>query len=392
MKFILYTVCISPHQLPFMRAIAAALPQGECRYIYTEKLANGRKELGWTEEQEKWLVYEKDSPEESRTQLENCEVLISGIRDFDLFEKRAGKGLTTIYSSERWFKPVLFKGIEIPGILKLLHPGYFRMTRRFRRLLNDPDSQFHYYPISMNAARDAAVICGRFAGVEFERKPGGKMTADKVPVWGRKMRLWGYFVEGSKTDRKTQAEERRRRRAELAEGKRPLHILWVGRMLALKNVGRIIEAFCLASEAAGEGKMTLTLVGDGPEKEKLVEKSKGLPVEFKPFVPIGEVRQLMRDHDLYIFASNGFDGWGAVVSEAIEEGMMVLASRESGIGSTVLPEDCVFDCRDVKGLSERILNYGKLPVINPETWSVRSAADHIVRTFLQPDSGREGSI
>ena len=61
---------------------------------------------------------------------------------------------------------------------------------------------------------------------------------------------------------------------------------------------------------------------------------------------------------------------------------MVLASRDSGAGATVLPEDCVFDCEDVKGLSERILNYSKLPLIDPEIWSVRSAADHILKIFL----------
>ena len=382
MKFVLYTVCISPHQLPFMRLIANALPSGECRYIYPEVLENGRKELGWTEEQEKWLVYEKDSPEECRDLLENCDVLISGIRDFDLFEKRVQKGLITIYSSERWLKPILFKGFEIPGILKLLHPGYLKMALRFRRLLKDADNTFCYYPISMNAARDAALICSGCSDIEFDRKPGGCVIPNSDKTWKKKFRLWGYFVESCNSDRKIQAEQRVLQRAELIEGKRPLRILWVGRMLALKNVDRIIEAFRLAVSKAGAGKMTLTLVGDGPEKEKLVEMSNGLPVEFKPFVPINEVRQVMQEHDLYIFASNSFDGWGAVVSEAIEEGMMVLASRESGAGATVLPDDCVFDCEDVKGLSELILNYSKLPVIDPEIWSVRSAADHILKHFL----------
>ena len=381
-KFVLYTVCISPHQLPFMRLIADSLPSGEYLYIYTDILENGRKELGWAEEQESWLVYEKNSPEECRRWLEECDVLISGIRDFDLFEKRIRNGKTTIYSSERWFKPVLLKGFSIPGVLKLLHPGYLKTVLRFRRLLRDANNQFCYYPISMNAARDAALICSGTSDIEFERKPGGNVISNWDEIWKNKLHLWGYFVESSKSDRKIQAEERALLRSELIEGKRPLRILWVGRMLALKNVDRIIKAFRLAVAKSGDGEMTLTLVGDGPEKAKLVEMSAGLPVEFKPFVPINEVRQIMREHDLYIFASNSFDGWGAVISEAIEERMMVLASRDSGAGATVLPEECIFDCEDVKGLSERILNYSKLPLIDPEIWSVRSAADHILKIFL----------
>lgn len=382
MKYVFYTVCISSHQLPLMRLIVAAFPVEQCRYIYTEELEKGRKELGWSETQETWLVYEKDSPVKSREWLENCEVLISGIRDFDLFEKRLSKGLITIYSSERWFKPILFKCLEIPGILKLLYPGYLKMVLRFRRLLKDANNTFCYYPISMNAARDAALICSGTSDIEFERKPGGCVIPNHTPPWKNKLHLWGYFVDLSKTERKIQSEQRKKQRLELIDGKRPLRILWVGRMLALKNVDRIIEAFRLAVIKAGAGKMTLTLVGDGPEKEKLVEMSKGLPVEFKSFVPIDEVRQIMQAHDLYIFASNSFDGWGAVVSEAIEEGMMVLASSNSGAGATVLPDDCMFDCDDINGLSEQILNYSKLPVIDPEIWSVRSAADHILKNFL----------
>ena len=62
-SFILYTVCISPHQLPLMRAMMERLDQKNCLYIYTEKLENGRKDLGWNEEREVWLVYEKERPD-----------------------------------------------------------------------------------------------------------------------------------------------------------------------------------------------------------------------------------------------------------------------------------------------------------------------------------------
>ena len=50
------------------------------------------------------------------------------------------------------------------------------------------------------------------------------------------------------------------------------------------------------------------------------------------------------------FAKCGLSG--AVVSEALEEGMIVLGSRESGAAATILPPELQFSCRDVKGLAK----------------------------------------
>ena len=382
MKFVLYTVCISPHQLPLMRLLIEALSPEECRYIYTEELEKGRKDLGWAEENASWLVYEKDEPEKCREWLNDCDVLISGIRDFDLFESRVSRGKRTIYSSERWFKPVLWKGFEIPGALKLLHPGYLRMALRFRRLLRSKSSDsFSYYPISMNAARDAAFLCSGSRKVEFERIPGGKVTGKMTAAWQEKLRLWAYFVQASSIDYNIQKKRRANEKAMIVSGERILRLLWVGRMLALKNVDCIIEALRKALQK--NEKISLTLVGDGPEKERLKALADGLPVEFKPFVPINEIRSIMQSHDMYIFASNSFDGWGAVVNEAIEEGMTVVASRESGSGATILPESCVFDCKESSALSKLILSYTELPVISPEIWSAKAAADHLLESVLK---------
>ena len=155
-------------------------------------------------------------------------------------------------------------------------------------------------------------------------------------------------------------------------------------MLALKNVDTIIKAIGLIVESRlGETMpVSLTLVGDGPEKQRLMGLAQGLPVDFRPFVPIFQVREIMREHDLYVFASNSFDGWGAVVSEAMEEQMPVLASRQSGVGATALPEMCVFDCCNAKELAARILAFDSLPKIDGSPWSAKSAADYLLGKFL----------
>ena len=372
-----------------MRAIMKRLGQENCLYIYTEKLENGRKDLGWNEEREDWLVYEKDRPDFCRKALLECNVLMSGIRDFDLFEARAQQHKTTVYSSERWFKPVpSFHGAcYIPGWMKLFHPAYFIMANRFRRLLvSKSDNGFFYFPISMNAAHDAAFICSGHGRIDFQRMAGGEVC-DRLgngTIWRKRLRLWGYFVEPSTISAESLRRLREIQSRDIKARQRPLRILWVGRMLALKNVDTIIKAIGIVvnGKAGDTMPVSLTLVGDGPEKQRLMELANGVPVNFHPFVPISQVREIMREHDLYVFASNSFDGWGAVVSEALEEQMPVLASRQSGAGATILPEMCVFDCGNAKELASRILTFDSLPKIDSSLWSAESAADYLLDHFL----------
>lgn len=390
-SFVLYTVCISPHQLPLMRQMIARLGAENCLYIYTEKLENGRIKLGWNEESEPRLIHEGDKPMECREILKSCTVLMSGIRDFDLFEWRAIRMKTTLYSSERWFKPILlswpFAGIAICGWFKLLQPSYLRMALRLRRLMTqNGENGFHYFPISMYAAMDAVNLCGSLHPVDFIREPGGMLIkhGSSRPSWAERLRLWAYFVDPSSKKHGELASLRQRQYDEVYEKRRPLRILWVGRMLDWKNVHTIIKAVRLIADSERKERKTLslTLIGDGPEKLELMRLAQGLPVDFKPFMPISQIREIMREHDLYILASNSFEGWGAVVNEALEEQMYVLASRQSGAGATVLPENCLFDCHNARELASRILDFDNLPRVDASPWSASEASKYLVQNFL----------
>ena len=85
-----------------------------------------------------------------------------------------------------------------------------------------------------------------------------------------------------------------------------------------------------------------------------------------------EIRKLMREHDVYVLASNEYEGWGAVVSEALEEGICVLCSREAGAGATILPEECLFSCGDVEELMQKLQNIPIYRTIG--LWNAKNAA------------------
>ena len=382
MKFAFFTNIISPHQMPLARALVELLGADEYRYVYTEAEEKGRADLGWGNEGEDWCLH----GDENTAVLNEADVLMSGVRAPNLFEKRAKEGKTTFYCSERWFKPPI-------GFLRVFVPSYFKMARRIVKLLNENEN-FYYLPMGIHAARDMARLCGLMNGdwkclfrapkLDFERKPGGKVFSEGVKECGSvgvgecvgKMRMWGYFVQSS---------EFRVGSLELNHGIHRIHgrkecghegvkVLWVGRLLKIKRVDTIIKA---VGECSKSKKITLDIYGVGPEEGKLkkIAAKYGDVVKFHPPVPINEVRKLMREHDVYVLSSNGYEGWGAVVSEALEEGMAVIGTYEAGSSATILPESNLFHAGDWRKLKE--LLEGDVERVGIGPWTAKSAAEFL---------------
>lgn len=407
MKFAFFTNIISPHQMPLARELVNLLGADEYRYVYTEAEEKERTKLGWGNEGEGWCLH----GDENTAVLSEADVLMSGVRAPNLFEKRAKEGKTTLYCSERWFKPPI-------GFLRVFVPSYFKMARRIVKLLNESEN-FYYLPMGIHAARDMARLCGLMNGdwkclfrapkLDFERKPGGRVFSDGVKECGSegvrecvgKMRMWGYFVEEGLGVRGQElvsdSSEFRVGSLELGDGlvisgqeivdsekgfdsselgvkecgSEGVKVLWVGRLLVLKRVDTIIKA---VGECAKSKKITLDIYGIGPEEAKLKKLAAkyGDAIKFYPPVPINEVRKLMREHDVYVLSSNGYEGWGAVVSEALEEGMAVIGTHEAGSCATILPESNLFHAGDWRRLKE--LLEGDVERVGIGKWTAKSAA------------------
>ena len=327
--------------------------------------------MGWKDELAPWIVCETDSPAKCRQMLETCDILLSGIRDLDLFEKRAIEGRKTFYCSERWFKPRL-------GVWRLFKPSYLKMSFRFVRLLQSCDSMY-YLPIGAHAARDMTRLSGLMSGdimcffkapdIDFDGVPCGSirlrygMSEERTRKYCLdKMRMWGYFVAGCTANTAKRAIHD------------PLRILWCGRMLKLKNVVTLLNA---TRKLVGCGfRVVVTLVGNGPDENRLRILSKGLPVTFLPFCENSKIRKLMREHDVFVFPSNGIEGWGAVVNEALLEGMRVLASDMTGSGSVLLPKECQFNPYKVEELVAKIK--GEISYTGIGEWTADVAANKIL--------------
>lgn len=398
MRIALLTNIVSPHQLPLARALVRRVGAENYRYIHTEAMHGERARMGWGTAGEAWCR----QGGEDDVALGEADVVYSEERAITLFRKREEKRKITFYVSERWFKPLL-------GFLRLLDPRYFLMAWRFARCVSG--GGFLCLPQGIHAARDFARLLGLFSGdvrclfrapkVAFESRPGGvvvplapavqagcldeeavrfakKYGFVQIPKghWGElkpkgvfaKLRMWGYFVSPGKP---------RGEGGHALPIKHPPRVLWVGRMLDLKRVVDLVRACRPHPDLKREG-IYLDLYGHGPEEERLRKFAEGAEtIRFHDFVPVERVRDLMRAHDVYVLPSNAYEGWGAVVSEALEEGVRVLATVDSGAGATLLPPSHLFAAGDVKRLAA--LLRGTIAPLSIGPWTAEGAAEALLQ-------------
>jgi glycogen(starch) synthase len=116
----------------------------------------------------------------------------------------------------------------------------------------------------------------------------------------------------------------------------PLRWLYVGRVTAAKGVFTLLDGF--ARIAAEDPRVTLTLVGSGPDVPAVRARIAALPcadrVCLRPAVPPDDVAGLMHAHDLLVHASP-METFGLTVVEAIATGLPVLVARSPGPQDTL---------------------------------------------------------
>ncbi len=358
MKIVLLTSWISPHLLPFARELVKLVGENNFRYHYLESPPPNHVVWGWDKlGKESWcqLGMLQDSV------LEKADIVISGLRLPRLFKIRATAGKKTFYMSERWFKPPI-------GMFRLLHPKYLKLLwQMYQCMKND---EVICLPMGIHSARDMVRVYELFnrnlrclfkaPKVTFESKPGGN-----VWIEGKlfpKMKIFGYFVEHSQFELGTGSR---------GDNQGCKRILWVGRMLDWKHVDTIIYA------CRGMDNVRLSIYGNGPEEVKLKKLAQGYDnIFFHDFVHTSEVREIMREHDVYVLSSDAYEGWGAVVSEALEEGMKVLGTEEAGSSVTLLPSSNLFKSGDIGQLRKLLQREIKATGIG--CWNAKYAAEALL--------------
>lgn len=322
MKILYISENINHHMIPLANALDSELGLDNFRYAVLKPIEESRIRMGFNpdDQNHKWCikVYENASNyQDYEKWFQEADVVLFSSRDlFAKIEERLNNNKLTFYFSERWWKPSI-------GMWRMVHPKYLKLILLLRKL--SKSQSFHY------------LAQGGYAGTDIQ-----KLTKFKKRIW-----KFGYFTDVSSIKSNSEILEKK------------ITILWCGRMLKWKNVDVLIKAF--ANVAKYNTNCHLKLIGDGEQKEYLIKLAKKiLPIDsysFLPSQPVGKIRKEMNDADIYVLPSSGYEGWGAVLNEAMAEKCSVIATEESGAGKAMIKDGYngfLFKSGDWKSLSTKL--------------------------------------
>jgi glycosyltransferase involved in cell wall biosynthesis len=114
----------------------------------------------------------------------------------------------------------------------------------------------------------------------------------------------------------------------------PAHLLFVGRLAAVKGLPVLLEA--MQGLIADHPDLRLTLVGDGPERAGLEARAEGLRghVDFVGYKSQAEVAALLREATALVLPSFA-EGLPVVLMEALAARVPVVATRIAGVAELV---------------------------------------------------------
>lgn len=173
---------------------------------------------------------------------------------------------------------------------------------------------------------------------------GGEAHADYLARLGipRDRVFFGYdavdnehFERGASAARAAEGEERARL------GLPSRYFLASSRFIEKKNLPRLLDAYASYKREAGSDAWSLVLLGDGPQREALIQKRHELGLEAQVFLPgFKQYDDLPRYYALargFVHASST-EQWGLVVNEAMAAGLPVLVSERCGCALDLVTE------------------------------------------------------
>ena len=170
----------------------------------------------------------------------------------------------------------------------------------------------------------------------------------KFGMYRHKTYKWGYFPE-----------TKHYRLEELFAGKNRHKILWVGRFLDWKHPD---DALLVAEHLKKEGyAFQMEFAGTGVMESRLRDMtvSMGLDdcVSFLGPVPSNQVRHLMEQAGIFLFTSDRYEGWGAVLNESMNSGCAVVASHAIGSVPYLMKHNengLIYKSGDVDGIYQNV--------------------------------------
>lgn len=285
MTLFFFQNCVSPHQIPYIRC-CAGLPNVSSVIVLAPRVDyEDRVKMGWESNELldtpgiKFILSPADEKVSAMlTESEDCKCMFSGIRaDVDVF---------------RWFRMSLSYNVKRYIITE---PPY----------TYDKPLWMHYLRFYLQDYRFVKFIDGVFAIGESCLKYYRSLS-----------KRWKVFPFLYVTNIENFP-------ASVVQG--DLRLVYVGSLSKRKNVGVLLESLL------GIPSVRLSIFGDGSERKGLecFARQYCLNVKFEGNIDMKDVQSEMSNHDVLVLPSL-HDGWGAVVNEAMVQGLYVICSDKCG--------------------------------------------------------------
>ena len=168
---------------------------------------------------------------------------------------------------------------------------------------------------------------------------------NSLGVFKDKAYKWGYFPQSKKHEEEIV--------------KLPNSILWCGRLLSWKHPMDAVKAALNLKN--GGYSFNLKIIGNGEEEAKIKnfvsENVLSDCVEVCNFMPPEQIRSEMEKSEIYLFTSDGQEGWGAVLNESMNSRCAVIASDEAGASHFLIKDNengLIYESGNVDMLTEKL--------------------------------------
>lgn len=295
MKITFFSCYLTHHQTPLCDELYR-LAKGNFTFVSTAPIVKERLNMGYEDLDQKYSYvlreYENDNAKNEALRIAlDSDIMIFGAAPEKYLKARLKQRKLTFVYSERLYK----NKIE-----------WYQYPRVFVSALRHHGVYQQYRPYMLCASAYTAGDCGKFGN------------------YINRTYKWGYFPEVKKQDIGLLIKQKQQNDVP--------HILWAGRMIDWKHPEAAIH---LAAELKKNGyKFKLSMVGNGamqPDIQQMIQKQ-GLDdcVDMLGAMPPDQVRAHMEQADIFIATSDFYEGWGAVLNEAMNSGCALVVSHAMG--------------------------------------------------------------
>lgn len=311
MKFIFWQNVISIHQSAFIKALAM---EHDVTLVAENTLDQQRIKEKWNIPdmgKAKVIVSPDKNQIFSLLQIPETHHIFSGIDAYPMVYQAFRYAVKFNLSISVMAEPYEWAGIK--GLLRRLK--YTALYLRYGRYIN------HFFTTGN-------------MGIKCYRKAGFPM---------KKLHQWGYFTEQNNLILESQSK-----------GSKPV-VIFIGKIDARKNILPLVDVTKKLTDKYSK----FLIIGTGPYESGLsnaiASESK---IEYIGPIPNQEITSYLVNSDLLVLPSL-FDGWGAVINEALAVGTRVLCSNRCG--AEVLLDGSerggTFDINSSDDLSEKLIHW-----------------------------------